>query len=541
MKQTYYIGYAQNEWKIKPNLTLSYGLRYEYYSPLHEVRNKVVVFDMSVGNIFPRYPGDWYASSKTNFGPRLALTWSPDFSNGNTVFRLGGGVFYGPGQTEDQIQPEANDRVQRTFTSGKVYPIIPATDVYANYNINDPNLGYQPRAYAPNYKIPERVTTYTASIQQSLPGQFQLMVGYVGSMGRNLFLRSITNLITGVTTGPATGLNTGGTGTAIRQFGNRFAEIDYKTSGGTDMYNALQTSLQRRFAQGLSLGAQYTWAKELGTSSGSNEATTAQNPYNFRTEYGRGTFDIRNTLNVTALYDLPFGHGKAYALSGPMDLIAGGWQVGSIVNFRSGVPIDVLVTRPDVAYVGNPGTAYAGQTFSSPVVNNGVVLTTAVANVPGGGNTRNIRRPNIVPGVNPYIKSGVQFLNPAAFSTPAPGTFGNSRRNDLTGPTLTQLDMTLGKTFRATERASIEFKADVYNIFNHPNYANPGNVRFNQTIPAGTSVTGGVVSLTGSGAQPGTPFTLGNAGSAGQLTSTVGNQVGTGANRQIQLSLRAIF
>ena len=548
VKQTYYIGYGQDEWRLKPNLTLSYGLRYEFYSPLHEVRNKVVVFNMATGNIQPGYPGDWYTSSKANFGPRLALTWSPAFSNGTTVFRIGGGVFYGPGQTEDQIQPEANDRVQRTFTSGKAYPIIPATDVYANYDINSPTLGYQPRAYAPNYKIPERITTYTVSIQQSLPGQFQLMVGYVGATGRNLFLRSITNLITSVTTGSATGPNAGGAGTAIRQFGNRFAEVDYKTSGGTDRYNSLQTSLQRRFARGLSMGAQFTWAKELGTSSGSNEATTAQNPYDFRTEYGRGTFDIRNSLNVTALYDLPLGRGKQYAFSGPMDLIAGGWQIGGILNFRSGVPIDVLITRPDIAYVGNPGTPYAGQTFSSPVVNNRVVLTTAVANVPGGGNSRNIRRPNIIPGVNPYLKSGDQFLNPAAFSTPAPGTFGNARRNNLSGPNLAQLDMTLGKAFHATERFSLDFKAEVFNILNHPNFANPGNVRFAQSIPAGTSVaSNGTVTLTGSGSQPGTPFTPGTTGPAaagslfGQYSSTVGNQVGIGANRQIQLSLRASF
>jgi hypothetical protein len=526
VKQAYYIGYAQDEWKIKQNLTLSYGLRYEFYSPLHEVRNKNVVFDMAAGTIYPKYAGDWYASSKANFGPRLALTWAPNALNGDTIFRVGGGVFYGPGQTEDQIQPEANDRVTRTFTSGKAYPIVPATDVYANYDINSPTLGYQPRAYSPSYKIPERVTTYTASIEQRLPGQVQLMVGYVGSSGRNLFLRSITNLITGVTTNPTTG-----TGTAIRQFGGRFAEIDYKTSGGTDMYNSLQSSLQRHFARGLSLGAQYTWAKELGTSSGSNEATTAQNPYDFRTEYGRGTFDIRNSLNATVLYDLPFGHGKAYSLSGPMDIIAGGWQAGGIVNFRSGLPIDVLITRPDIAYVGNPGTPIAGQTFANPIITAGVLHTTAVVNVPGGGNSRNIRRPNVVPGVNPYIKSGIQFLNPAAFSTPAPGTFGNARRNDLSGPNLAQLDFTLGKSFHATERASFDFRADIYNILNHPNYANPGNVRLNQTL----------ATAVGNGAQPGTPFTPSNAGSAGQLSSTVGNQVGIGANRQIQLSLRANF
>ncbi len=526
VKQIYYVGYAQDEWKVKPNLTLSYGLRYEFYSPLHEVRNKNVFFDMNTGTIIPKYTGDWFTSSKANFGPRLALTWSPAISNGQTVFRIGGGVFYGPGQTEDQIQPEANDRISRTFSSGKVYPIVPATDVYAGYDINSPTLGYQPRAYSPNYKIPERVTTYTASIQQNLPGQMQLMVGYVGSTGRNLFLRSITNLITSVTTNPTTGV-----GTAVRQFGGRFAEIDYKTSGGTDMYNSLQSSLQRRFARGLSLGAQYTWAKELGTSSGSNEATTAQNPYNLGTEYGRGSFDIRHSFNATVLYDLPFGHGKAYSLSGPLDLIGGGWQVGGIVNFRSGVPIDVLITRPDIAYVGNAGTSIAGQTFSSPVVTAGVVQTTAVVNVPGGGNTRNIRRPNVVPGVSPYLKSGKQFLNPAAFSTPAPGTFGNARRNDYSGPSLGQLDLTLSKSFRMTERTSLALHADAYNVLNHPNYANPGTVRLSQTL----------ATAPGNGSQPGTPFTRANAGSYGLLTSTVGNQVGIGANRQIQLSLRAIF
>ena len=526
VKQAYYIGFAQDEWKVTPALTVSYGLRYEYYSPLHEERNKNVFFDIPTGTIIPKYTGDWFASSKANFGPRLALTYAPRFFGQQTVFRVGGGVFYGPGQTEDQIQPEANDRVTRTFTSGKVYPISPQADVYQGYDINSPTLGYQPRAYAANYRIPERVTTYTASVQQELPGHMQLLVAYVGSSGRNLFLRSITNLITSVTTNPTTGA-----GTAVRQFGGRFAEIDYKTSGGTDQYHSLQSSLQRRFSHGLSLGAQYTWAKELGTSSGSNEATTAQSPYGFRSEYGRGTFDIRHSLNATVLYDLPFGHGRQYSLSGIADRLAGGWQAGGIVNFRSGVPIDVLITRPDVAYVGNAGTAIAGQTFSAPVVTAGVVQTTAVANVPGGGNTRNIRRPNVVPGISPYLKAGRQFLNPAAFTTPAPGTFGNSRRNDYQGPNLAQLDLTLSKSMAIHEGFSLDFHADAYNVLNHPNYANPGTVRLTQTL----------ATAPGTGVQPGTPFTSSNAGSFGALTSTVGNQVGIGANRQIQLSLRAIF
>ena len=547
VKQSYYIAYAQDEWKLKPNLTLSYGLRYEYYSPLHEARNKNVFFDMNAGTIIPKYTGDWFKSTQ-NFGPRVGLTFAPAAMHDKTVLRLGGGWYFGPGQTEDQIQPEANDRVTRTFSntggvasSGKVYPISPQNDVYATYDINSPTLGYQPRAYAPTYKVPEKIASYTASIQQQLPGSMQMLIGYVGSTGRNLFLRSITNLITNVTTNPTTGA-----GTAVRQYGGRFAEIDYKTSGGVDQYHSLQTSLQRRFSSGISMGLQYTWAKELGTSSGSNEATTAQAPlqvYGQTGEYGRGINDIRHSFNATFLVDAPIGKGKMLDLGNVANTVVGGWQLGSVVNYHSGVPIDVLITRADVAYVGNAGTPYAGQTFANPIVVGGVVQTTAVQNVPGGGNTRNVRRPNRVAGVNPLVGGrqyqvstvGPQFINPAAFATPAAGTFGNQRRNDLSGPGLVQMDLTLQKEFAFTERFRFKFVADAFNVLNHANFANPGNIRLAQTLP--TTATGG--------SQPGTAFALSGANGAGNnfgtLSSTVGNQVGLGAQRQIQLSGRLSF
>ncbi len=564
MRQEYYIGYAEDEWKALPNLTLNYGLRYEYYSPLHELRNKDVVFSVPLGTILPGYAGDWYSSSTKDFGPRFGMTYSPNMFHQKTVIRAGAGIFFGPGQTEDQLQPEANDRVQTTFTSGKVYPINPATDVYAGYNINNPNLNYQPRAYAANYVIPERVSTYTLSIEQELPSRLQLMVAYVGSVGRNLFQRSITNTITGVYQNPVTGAATairqftvGGTPTVVNAAGvittqgapgtNRFAEIDYKTSHGADSYNGFQSTLSRRYNSGFSFGAQYTFAKELGTTSGSNEATTAGNNFDFSTEYGRGTNDIRHYLNGSALYDLPIGHGKHFGLNGVMDEVFGGYQIGGILNVRSGLPIDVLITRPDLAYVGNAGTAISGQVFSAPVLTAGVVQTTAVVNVPGGGNSRNIRRPNVVPGVSPYLKhyvttgtgSGIAtnfaYLNPAAFSVPAPGTFGNARRNGYDGPGLAQFDLTLAKTFRIVERANLELKADAYNILNHPNLANPGTVRLTQGIPASIGAANTV--------QPGTPFTgPASAGTSfGTEGSTVGNQVGLGTNRQLQLSARFTF
>jgi Carboxypeptidase regulatory-like domain len=523
LHQNFYIGYAQDEWKATQHLTVSYGLRYEYYSPLRESRNKVVFFDMAAGTIYPSYNKDWYSSSLLNFGPRLGLTYSPAGFEGKTIFRVGGGYFFGPGQTEDQLQPAANDRIGTTISSPSdprlKYPLdIPS--IYANYDINSPTLGYQPRAYAPNYQIPEKVLSYSASVEQEFPGQFVLLVSYVGSQGRNLFLRSITNKIIGVTQNPATGV-----GTPVREFGARFAEIDYKTSGGADHYNALQTTLNRRFATGLTMSGQYTWGRSIGNSGGSNEANTAQNPYNFSTEKGRNNFDVRNSLNLAALYELPFGRRKQFGgnISRPLDLIAGNWQVGGILNFRSGVPIDVLIVRPDIAYVNKT----TGAVTTTPVVQNGVVLTRAVVNVPGGGASRNVRRPNIVPNVNPYTRNGLQLLNPAAFSIPAPGTFGNFTRNDLSGPNLGQLDLSLRKVFTVTESTNLEFRAETYNVFNHPNFANPGNVRLAQGLP---------------GLQPGQPFSTATAGALfGTDNSTVSNQVGLGTNRQIQLSLRANF
>jgi hypothetical protein len=527
LKQMYSIFYAQDEWKLRPNVTLSYGLRYEFYSPLHEDRNKNVFFDMTKGNIIPGFTGDWYHSSKLNFGPRLALSWAPDRFKGKTVFRVGSGYYYGPGQTEDQLQPAANDRISTTITSGSSlrFP-LDTQSVLSSYNINSPTLGFQPRAYAPGYSIPEKILQYTASVQQELPGNTVLTVAYVGSQGRNLFLRSVTNRITGVTTDPATGKVT-----MNREFGPRFAEIDYKTSGGTSHYNALQSTINRRFARGLTLGGQYTWAHDIGNTAGSNEARTSANNYDFGADYGNNNFDIRHSFNFSALYELPYGRGRAYGknVSGLSDAFLGGWQLGGIMNARSGAPVEVLITRADVV-CQNTTTGVDSNLGSGNVCPTGAV---GVVNVPGGGNSRNIRRPDYVAGVNPYLKTGVNWINPAAFAVPQPGTYGNLARNAFKGPGLAQFDLTLSKRFRIGEKAGVEFRSEFYNLLNHANFQAPG---------------GGVIRLTdalGTGAnklQPGQAFSAGTAGgNFGNLTSTVSNQIGLGTNRQIQLALRFSF
>ncbi len=530
LRQNYYIGYAQDEWRIRPNLTLNYGLRYEYYSVLHDVNNKNVFFDMNLGTILPGTSKDWYNSSKLNFSPRLGLSWSPERFNGRTVLRIGGGIFYGPGQTEDQLQPSANDRLSRTITSGSLlaYPLnVPA--LVAAYDINDPSLGYQPRAYAPGYQIPEKIYSYTASVQQQLPGSAVLTVAYVGSQGRNLFLRSITNKIIGVSMNPANG-----NAVVSREFGNRFAEVDYKTSGGTSHYNALQTALNRRFSKGLTLGAQYTWAHDIGNTGGANEARTAANNYSFAADYGNNTFDVRQSFNASALYELPFGKGRKYLtnMNAFGNALAGGWELGGIMNARTGTPVEVLITRPDIVYRDSRNGTFVNSPIANPA---GGFFTTPVVNVPGGGASRNIRRPDVVAGVDPYLHTNnpTDWVNPAAFAIPAPGTFGNLGRDALHGPGIAQLDLTLSKRFYMTEKINLEFRSEIYNLLNHAIFQAPG---------------GGIVRLTnalGTGSnqlQPGQAFSQAAAGGTfGQINSTVSNQVGLGTNRQIQFSLRLNF
>ena len=162
---------------------------------------------------------------------------------------------------------------------------------------------------------------------------------------------------------------------------------------------------------------------------------------------------------------------------------------------------------------------------------NGVPVTQAVVNVPGGGNSRNVRRPDVVAGVNPFL-TGVEktlILNPAAFTTPKPGTFGNLGRGALHGPSLSQLDLTLSKRFALTERMNIQFRAEAYNIFNRANLLNPIG-RLNNVLGVG-----------GNTLQPGQPYTASTGGSFGQVIQTVENVVGLGASRQIQLALRFTF
>ena len=203
----------------------------------------------------------------------MALSWTP---TEKTAIRGGFGLLVGPGQTEDQLQPVESDRISSTLTGG-AFPVDPGVLV-SNFVNNPDNRQFQPRAYANDYTIPERVYQYTTSVQRELGRNLVATAAYVGSQGRNLFLRSVANQITQVVTNP----DPTKAALVVRQFSivqrdaagsivgvqNPYAEVDFKTSGGYDNYNAMQLSLTRRITQGLTMNAQYTLSRSFGDTGG---------------------------------------------------------------------------------------------------------------------------------------------------------------------------------------------------------------------------------------------------------------------------------
>jgi len=608
-KSTYYIGYGQDEWKIRPNLTLNFGLRYEHYTPLEEANNAQVFFDTTNGVIKPSTPENNPLKGNHAFGPRIALTWSPNpngsgfFGGGKTVLRGGFGIYYGVGQVEDQIQPIESDRIASTISNSAFDPNIAAfvAATRVAFVANPNNRVYQPRAYASEYRIPEKIYAYTFSLQQELPYKVVATVAYVGSEGRNLFLRGLSNTLrvgnativngaalpsnAGVVnrTDPTTGRIVGVTSIRVFDIINNaaacgasasnpickpFAEIDTKTSGGTDNYRALQVALSRRIGTGVTLNSQYTFSRSFGLTSGSNEARNAAQPVggtprpsgdvdNYGADLGYNSFDVRHTFNFSAVYDLPFGKGKRYDFGSVGNAILGDWEIGAIFNARSGLPIDVTITRPEVAAICATagGCTINNSATSTIVVPQGFTVQlpsvsatqpmpvgfTAVVNAPGGGASRQFRRPNLLPGMSPYLNNDRNYINPAAFAIPAAGTFGNLPRNALKGPGFNQFDLIFSKKFRFSEAANLEFRTEIFNLLNHANFANPAST-LGVALPSLTFNTTANAWVLGSGLQPGQAFTQSAAGGTfGLLRQTVERAVGLGTNRQIQFALRLNF
>jgi hypothetical protein len=437
-----------------------------------------------------------YRVGKLAFTPRLGIAWAPQSLRSRTILRWGAAIHNLPGQARDFLGPVMNAATRFT-APGLSFPAGNLDAAQAAGRTLDNPIGIDSDA-----RFPGRVWQWGFSAQQVLPASFTAQAGYLGSASRALATRRWGNLVTGISP----------YGQVSRQ-NPAVGEVPYLAVGGSANYHALQLQLNRRFTQDLVMGAHYSWSHNITDTPGEN--AVAQNPKCLRCEKGPADFDTRHTVVVNAHYHLPVGSGSKHWNKGILGRAAAGWSLGTVFSARSGLPVDVRVQRSDMTLVNGSGQ----------MVPLGTPGGRPVADTPEGGGSLASLRPNATPGVSPYLDNGLHVFNPYAFTLPKLREYGNLGRNALLGPAFSQLDLQLTRTFRIRETCALEFRAEFYNLLNHPNFAQP------------TSKLTNVDPLT----QPGEAFSDSQSENFGVISSSVGRNLGLGTSRQIQFGVRISF
>ena len=426
LRKTWIIGYAQDEYKATPNLTFNLGLRYTVFDLFHEAHGRANPFDF--GTCGPQgFCGIGASFGTQNYGdvdPRVGISWSVPVK-GRPILRAGFGMYHEDGQLDDQNLPAKNEVPSYSVTN-VTYPVDPYFT--------------GPGKLSPNAEQRDRKDTYveqwTLSLQQELPANFVTTISYLGSHGVHLLDTNVVNL-----TNPETG---------AAQYPTFAPAIAWRGSVGASTYNGLSASIRRPFAHGLLVAGNYAYTHELdngSNGSGDGDEISAQNPLCLSCERASGAWDARHVINGNAVYELPFGHGKQMLNHGPASAIAGNWKLTTTALARTGFPMNVLLPSSFISPYGNSGTL----------------------------------RPNLVPGMSltpPGGKTIAHWINPAAFVAPPNkgGTllaFGNAPRDLFAGPGTWQVDTGVSKVFPVGERASVEFRSEFYNVFDHPQLGQP--------------------------------------------------------------------
>jgi len=422
-RRTFYAGYAQDEFRVTPNLTLNLGLRYEFYSVAHEILNRSAVVDIAGCGGFCPKGTPYYNPNYKDFGPRIGVAWATKALHGKTTIRTGFGIFYGGNQNDD-FSDAAESAVPRYSLSSTDFPALSFPLVAF---LNPANQLFSPKSIARNRKD-LYYENWDFTIQQQLPHDWLLQTSYTGSEGHHLFDRYTTNLIN-----PLTGK---------RPLAG-FSSFGLKANDANNNFHSLQVSLVRRFIRGLLFQTNYMWSHGItDASAGAGESVAIQNMSCRACDRSSSNFDVRHNVIINGIYELPFGPGKQFATHGLGSRLLGGWELAGIASARTGLPVNITVSRK--------------------------------ASALPDGNTSS-QRPNLVPGVDIYAANQTitNWFNPAAFAVPANGTWGNLGRNAARGPGMFEIDTSLQKRFPVTEHLALNFRAGAYNLLNHPVYSNP--------------------------------------------------------------------
>ena len=463
-RKTQYWGYVQDEWKVTANLTVTAGIRYNFFNALHAVDNDAVPFDFGTcGGYCPR-TDSFFHPRYNDFDPRLGIAWS----HADTVLRAGAGIYHTDGQEDDQNLPISNTIDRYTFSNaafpGLSYPLTP----YLSYAENGGLGVVSPRDLDRNRKD-DYVVAWTASIQQKLPLNILGTATYLGNKGTDILTTTYTNLVN-----PATGL------APYPAFG----PVSWRGDVGNSTFEALQLNVRRAFQSGFLLSSNFMWSHSINDGSiGGGESDTPQDSFCRSCDKASSDNDVRLMFNLSAVYQLPFGKGKPFVSApGIAGNIMGNWELSAIGTAQTGVPVNVTIDRSN-------------------------------GSVPGLFSISGEERPNYVPGVSLTPANGstpANWINAAAFSTPASQTFGDLGRNAFRAPGISQLDLGLSKYVSISERLSIRVRADAFNVLNRAQFGAPNADWSNSNF--------------------------------GVITTTISNYAtGRGTPREFQLSAKIIF
>jgi hypothetical protein len=467
--------YAQDDFKVSQKLTLNYGLRYEYATPVVEDDNQFSNFDPLTGTVTTAKDSSLFERAlvhpdRNNFAPRFGFAYSP---TGRWVFRGAYGIFYNhtdrqgregllgfnpPFLIDNTISvPGANQ------SAGAA--IFRLQDGYPSGLLNPPNLSTLSRRAVDQNRRTAYVQQWNFGIQRELFKDLLLEVAYVGNKGtklagfRNANQRSIV-------------INANGTASAGLRLFPQFGDIQFLEDRVLSNYNSLQVRVEKRFSRGLTFLGSYTYGKALTLSpdhlptSGVGAGVDVgifrepQNPNDLRAERGPAEFDIKHRAVVSYVWEIPFGRGRAYFKDASKlgNLLFGGWNVTGIHTFQSGLGLTAVQTGSGVL---NLGTERRGRPFliSEPQINSGNPDCYIVdpRNLACGGGT-----------------AAFVALDPSNPNSPVRGlVFGSSGVGVLRGPGQVNFDFTFAKNFNVTETKYVQFRTELFNAFNHTNLGIP--------------------------------------------------------------------
>jgi hypothetical protein len=464
-----YATYIQDDWKPIRNLTLNYGLRYDlqrFHDNPYGTESlfvpsigKVVVFGNSYPSItdpayipdtvlsstvgLPSKMFDYLGQAMTNIAPRFGFAYQ---INSNTVIRGAVGQYYNmmPSSYIDNAFSDLPFDTSLIYSNTAKTPTITMNAPFAT----SATVPANPSVIAQHKTTPAYSEQYNLAIERQLPGAMDLRIGYIGQ-------RTIHQNNSGGPGNTEPDLNYAPPGDYTEQSKRPYQPFSTISEAFDPVFhtttNSLQVGLHKRYKSGLMINAEYQWIRILGVEN-------FENPTTIGDSYGNISSNTPQVLQVNYAYELPMGRGKALFrdASGITNQIIGGWQLAGVTTFETGQPFSVTYTAPGSQVYGASGRA------------------------------------NQVPEVPlyPAHKSLAQWFNPAAFTAPAPYTFGTSGYDMLWGPHAQNWDMNLVKNLGIGERYRVQLRGEVFNVFNHPNFSVPSSAISN---PASVGVISSVV------------------------------------------------